>query len=60
MTNTLRQFYRGKGGTALASMARWVLGITMVYASIDKIIHPLAFSQNVQNYSFLQIGRAHV
>lgn len=37
----------------LALMARLILGVVFIYASIDKIIHPEAFAKAVYNYQIL-------
>jgi uncharacterized membrane protein YphA (DoxX/SURF4 family) len=35
---------------------RLVLGVVFIYASVDKIIHPAAFAQNIYNYRMLPDG----
>jgi len=34
-------------------MARLILGVVFIYASIDKILHPAAFAEAVYNYQIL-------
>ena len=36
-----------------ALIARLILGIVFIYASIDKILHPVAFAEAVYNYQIL-------
>lgn len=33
--------------------ARWILGVVFIYASFDKIIHPVASSEAIYNYQIL-------
>ena len=48
-------FFRGqwKRGRFFALMARLILGVIFIYASIDKIFHPAAFAEAVYNYQIL-------
>jgi len=34
-------------------ISRFILGIVFIYASLDKIAHPLAFAKIIQNYKLL-------
>ena len=40
----------------LALFSRIVLGVVLIYASIDKIIHPDAFAKLIGNYNVLPFG----
>ena len=48
-------FFRGqwKQDGFFALIARLILGIVFIYASIDKILHPGAFAEAVYNYQIL-------
>ena len=44
----------------LALFSRIVLGVVLIYASIDKIIHPEAFAKLIGNYNVLPFGLENV
>ena len=44
----------------LALFSRIVLGVVLIYASIDKIIHPDAFAKLIGNYNVLPFGLENV
>ena len=44
----------------LALFSRIVLGVVLIYASIDKIIHPEAFAKLIENYNVLPFGLENV
>lgn len=39
-----------------AMLTRWILGGVFIYASVDKILNPLAFAEAVHNYQILPGG----
>ena len=40
----------------IALLCRVILGIVLIYASIDKIIHPVEFAKAIGNYNVLPFG----
>lgn len=37
-------------------IARWILGVFFIYASIDKITHPFEFAKAISNYQMVPFG----
>ena len=50
-TGFLRGQWKREG--LFAIIARLILGVIFIYASIDKIIHPAAFAEAIYNYQIL-------
>ena len=46
--------YAQRSGIAL--LCRVILGIVLIYASIDKIVHPAEFAKAIGNYNVLPFG----
>ena len=44
--------------TAVEWLIRILLGLTFIYASIDKIVHPQAFAQVISNYQIIPVMMA--
>ena len=42
--------------SVIAFLCRVILGIVLIYASIDKIIHPAEFAKAIGNYNVLPFG----
>ena len=42
--------------SVIALLCRVILGIVLIYASIDKIIHPAEFAKAIGNYNVLPFG----
>ena len=42
--------------SVIALLCRIILGVILVYASIDKIVHPAEFAKSIGNYNVLPFG----
>ena len=42
--------------SVIALLCRVILGVILVYASIDKIVHPAEFAKSIGNYNVLPFG----
>ena len=42
--------------SVIALLCRVILGIVLIYASIDKIVHPVEFAKAIGNYNVLPFG----
>ena len=42
--------------SVIALLCRVILGVILVYASIDKIAHPAEFAKSIGNYNVLPFG----
>ena len=42
--------------SVIALLCRVILGIVLIYASIDKIVHPVEFAKVIGNYNVLPFG----
>ena len=42
--------------SVIALLCRVILGIILIYASIDKIVHPAEFAKAIGNYNVLPFG----
>ena len=51
-SNNLSMWIQKQGGLGMV-LARLLLGVVFIYASLDKIAHPAAFAEAVYNYQIL-------
>ena len=42
--------------SVIALLCRVILGVILIYASIDKIVHPAEFAKAIGNYNVLPFG----
>lgn len=50
---------RRSGLSLLVLTLRWTVGITFLYASLDKLAHPAAFAQSIANYRLVPMPLLH-
>jgi uncharacterized membrane protein YphA (DoxX/SURF4 family) len=50
---------RRTGLSLLILSLRWAVGVTFLYASLDKLAHPAAFAQTIANYRLVPLPLLH-
>lgn len=49
----------GRWQDVLGLVCRWTVGVVFLWACLDKLIHPVAFAQNIANYRMVPMPLLH-